>query len=80
MIHYLNWESLKTREMKTSLHMVYKIFNHVTSISFNQYAQLSFVTTTRHLCHSKLTPTYSKKITYKVFVYGKNNSNLEPIT
>ena len=60
--------------------MFYKIFNHVTSISFNQYAQLSFVTTTRHPCHSNLTPTYSKKITFKVFVYGKNNSNLDSLT
>ena len=60
-IHNLNWESLETRRIKASLHMFYKMFNHLASIPYDQYAQLSSATATRHSHHSKLIPISSKK-------------------
>ena len=41
--------------------MYYKIFNRLASIPFDQYAQLSLVTTTRQSHNSKLMPISSKK-------------------
>ena len=37
------------------------MFNHLASIPFDQYVQLSFVTATRQSHHSKLIPISSKK-------------------
>ena len=66
MIHNLNWESLETCRIKASLHMFYKMFNHLASIPFDHYTKLSFVTATRLSHYLKLTPISSKKNALKL--------------
>ena len=61
MINNLSWETLETRRIKASLHMFYKMFNHIANIPFDQYTKLSAITTTRHSHQSKLIPMSCKK-------------------